>query len=127
MRHLAECNVAYDRRNLNIGDFLWIARERVQSIPGLLLCPCFLLVDSEFWLSEYTLNMKLNHMIIQLQDINKEIMENLFWCLAVHDYYMTNPREMHIFRPISAAGPARTGFALHRGEKTIRLEKKKGK
>jgi len=34
VRHLAECGVAYDRRNLNIGDFLWIAREKIAAIPG---------------------------------------------------------------------------------------------
>ena len=33
-RHLQQCGVMYDRRNLNIGDFLWIARERVQEVGG---------------------------------------------------------------------------------------------
>jgi crossover junction endonuclease MUS81 len=31
---LQSCGVAYDRRNLNIGDFLWVARERIQPLPG---------------------------------------------------------------------------------------------
>ena len=34
VRHLQRCGVAYDRRNLNIGDFLWIARERVAEVRG---------------------------------------------------------------------------------------------
>jgi len=34
VRHLQQCGVMYDRRNLNIGDFLWIARERVGEIQG---------------------------------------------------------------------------------------------
>lgn len=34
VRHLQRCGVNYDRRNLNIGDFLWIARERVEEVPG---------------------------------------------------------------------------------------------
>ena len=33
-RHLQQCGVMYDRRNLNIGDFLWIARERVAEVGG---------------------------------------------------------------------------------------------
>ena len=39
VRHLAECGVAYDRRNLNIGDFLWIAREKIAAIPGIYIFP----------------------------------------------------------------------------------------
>ena len=34
VRHLQRCGVMYDRRNLNIGDFLWIARERVEEVRG---------------------------------------------------------------------------------------------
>jgi ERCC4-type nuclease len=34
VRHLQQCGVMYDRRNLNIGDFLWIARERVGEVGG---------------------------------------------------------------------------------------------
>ena len=34
VRHLQQCGVMYDRRNLNIGDFLWIARERVGEVQG---------------------------------------------------------------------------------------------
>ena len=34
VRHLQRCGVMYDRRNLNIGDFLWIARERVAEVRG---------------------------------------------------------------------------------------------
>jgi len=34
VRHLQSCNVMYDRRNLNIGDFLWIAKERVGEVEG---------------------------------------------------------------------------------------------
>ena len=34
VRHLQRCGTMYDRRNLNIGDFLWIARERVAEVRG---------------------------------------------------------------------------------------------
>ena len=34
VRHLKQCGTMYDRRNLNIGDFLWIARERVAEVRG---------------------------------------------------------------------------------------------
>ena len=34
VRHLKQCGTLYDRRNLNIGDFLWIARERVAEVRG---------------------------------------------------------------------------------------------
>jgi len=34
VRHLEEHNVPYNKRNLNIGDFLWIARERVEEVEG---------------------------------------------------------------------------------------------
>ena len=33
-RHLKDCNVPYDRRNLNLGDFLWVARERSGQVEG---------------------------------------------------------------------------------------------
>merc|ERR1719300_2312921 len=33
-RHLKQCGVMFDRRNLNIGDFLWIAQERVPEVRG---------------------------------------------------------------------------------------------
>ena len=32
-RHLKNCNVPHDRRNLNLGDFLWVARERLEQNP----------------------------------------------------------------------------------------------
>jgi len=34
VRHLQQCGTLYDRRNLNIGDFLWIAREKVAEVDG---------------------------------------------------------------------------------------------
>ena len=34
VRHLRDCNVPYDRRNLNLGDFLWVARERCGQVEG---------------------------------------------------------------------------------------------
>merc|ERR1740131_453426 len=34
VRHLEKCAVPHHRRNLNVGDFLWIARECVQAVPS---------------------------------------------------------------------------------------------
>ncbi len=34
IRHLESCGVAYQSRNLNVGDFLWIAREKLAPVDG---------------------------------------------------------------------------------------------
>lgn len=40
VRHLQQFGVPYDRRGLNIGDFLWVAREKVEQVVILMYCPC---------------------------------------------------------------------------------------